>query len=215
MIIKTEASESPSLSGSVSSAEQKKSPSSRSKMKKSGCRCGNATLCPGKLTCCGQRCPCYVDNLPCIDCKCRGCRNPHLPGGGKARPALPMIQNMKVLYPGSTSKDGKITSNSVIFQPVKSVPEKVVYKSLSSTDNKIVYPIRAFSAKNKKDSVRMPVNTINIKDLDLSKLPIISLASSSTSGNISTITIPISHISSSSSSKPVTRIVARSNSLQK
>ena len=35
------------------------------KRKLAGCRCGNATLCPGKLTCCGQRCPCYVDNLAC------------------------------------------------------------------------------------------------------------------------------------------------------
>lgn len=45
--------------------------------KRKGCRCGNATPTPGKLTCCGQRCPCYVDSKSCIDCKCRGCRNPH------------------------------------------------------------------------------------------------------------------------------------------
>ncbi|XP_076333685.1 male-specific lethal 2 [Tachypleus tridentatus] len=44
---------------------------------KQGCRCGLATLNPGKLTCCGQRCPCYVDNKPCVDCRCRGCRNPN------------------------------------------------------------------------------------------------------------------------------------------
>ena len=68
----------------------------KTKAKKSGCRCGNATLCPGKLTCCGQRCPCYVDSMPCIDCKCKGCRNPHMPGGGKMRPALPMLQNAKM-----------------------------------------------------------------------------------------------------------------------
>ena len=68
----------------------------KTKAKKAGCRCGNATLCPGKLTCCGQRCPCYVDSLPCLDCKCKGCRNPHMPGGGKMRPVLPAIQNMKV-----------------------------------------------------------------------------------------------------------------------
>lgn len=96
----------PSVSNALSSAAAK------AKAKKAGCRCGNATLCPGKLTCCGQRCPCYVDSLPCIDCKCKvrhdkliyqrciiylqGCRNPHLPGGGKVRPALPMLQNMKV-----------------------------------------------------------------------------------------------------------------------
>ena len=55
---------SPSVSNSSSSA-------AKLKAKKAGCRCGNATLCPGKLTCCGQRCPCYVDALPCIDCKCK------------------------------------------------------------------------------------------------------------------------------------------------
>lgn len=56
--------------------------------KRKGCRCGNATLTPGKLTCCGQRCPCYVESKSCIDCKCRGCRNPHHPNGFKVRPLL-------------------------------------------------------------------------------------------------------------------------------
>ena len=42
-----------------------------------GCRCGLATLNPGKLTCCGQRCPCYVEGKACFECKCRGCRNPN------------------------------------------------------------------------------------------------------------------------------------------
>lgn len=41
-----------------------------------GCRCGNATTTPGKLTCFGQRCPCYTEQKPCDQCKCRGCRNP-------------------------------------------------------------------------------------------------------------------------------------------
>lgn len=51
--------------------------------KRRGCRCGNATAAPGKLTCCGQRCPCYVDSKACVDCKCRGCRNPHFADGQK------------------------------------------------------------------------------------------------------------------------------------
>lgn len=59
--------------------------------KRRGCRCGNATPTPGKLTCCGQRCPCYVDSKSCIGCKCRGCRNPHRPGGGKVRPIIPEL----------------------------------------------------------------------------------------------------------------------------
>jgi len=77
------------------------------KRKLTGCRCGNATLCPGKLTCCGQRCPCYVDNLACTDCKCKGCRNPHRPGGGKVRPTLPFSSNVQVVYP--VSKDQQAT----------------------------------------------------------------------------------------------------------
>lgn len=59
--------------------------------KRRGCRCGNATATPGKLTCCGQRCPCYVDSKSCIGCKCRGCRNPHRPDGGKVRPVIPEL----------------------------------------------------------------------------------------------------------------------------
>ncbi|KOB77395.1 MSL2 protein [Operophtera brumata] len=54
-----------------------KKPSSRNRSstgtKRKGCRCGNATATPGKLTCCGQRCPCYVESKPCTECKCKGC----------------------------------------------------------------------------------------------------------------------------------------------
>jgi male-specific lethal 2 len=53
--------------------------------KRKGCRCGNATATPGKLTCCGQRCPCYVESKACMECRCRGCRNPHRPGGHKVQ----------------------------------------------------------------------------------------------------------------------------------
>ncbi len=42
------------------------------KGEKHGCRCGNATSTPGKLTCCGQRCPCYVNRSACLGCKCKG-----------------------------------------------------------------------------------------------------------------------------------------------
>ncbi|XP_077513796.1 E3 ubiquitin-protein ligase MSL2-like isoform X2 [Amblyomma americanum] len=41
-----------------------------------GCRCGSASINPGKLTCCGQRCPCYVAGSSCAKCRCKGCRNP-------------------------------------------------------------------------------------------------------------------------------------------
>ncbi|CAH1153593.1 unnamed protein product [Phaedon cochleariae] len=66
---------------------------------KKGCRCGNATATPGKLTCCGQRCPCYVDSKPCIECKCRGCRNPHRMDGQKVIPHIPELQHIHIMPP--------------------------------------------------------------------------------------------------------------------
>lgn len=61
----------------------KKPRSGSTRSKRKGCRCGNATAIPGKLTCCGQRCPCYVESKPCSECRCRGCRNPHTADGLK------------------------------------------------------------------------------------------------------------------------------------
>ncbi|CAO1312564.1 unnamed protein product [Diamesa serratosioi] len=70
---------------------------SKQQQKRRGCRCGNATAAPGKLTCCGQRCPCYVDSKACIDCKCRGCRNPHYVDGlKKMRHHVPDIQQQQI-----------------------------------------------------------------------------------------------------------------------
>ncbi|XP_030756371.1 E3 ubiquitin-protein ligase MSL2 [Sitophilus oryzae] len=66
---------------------------------KKGCRCGNATATPGKLTCCGQRCPCYVESKACIDCKCRGCRNPHRPDGNKVMPYIPELESPQKIMP--------------------------------------------------------------------------------------------------------------------
>ncbi|KAK3923060.1 E3 ubiquitin-protein ligase MSL2 [Frankliniella fusca] len=65
-------------------------------LKRKGCRCGNATATPGKLTCCGQRCPCYVDSKACLDCRCKGCRNPHRPGGHKVRPHIPELESYQL-----------------------------------------------------------------------------------------------------------------------
>ncbi|CAH1980566.1 unnamed protein product [Acanthoscelides obtectus] len=64
---------------------------------KKGCRCGNATATPGKLTCCGQRCPCYVDSKACLECKCRGCRNPHRVDGQKVMPHIPELQQIQIV----------------------------------------------------------------------------------------------------------------------
>ncbi|XP_076667676.1 male-specific lethal 2 isoform X2 [Andrena cerasifolii] len=78
-----------SSKGSKSSGFKKpRSSSARSKRK--GCRCGNATAIPGKLTCCGQRCPCYVESKPCVECRCRGCRNPHTADGLKLQLSAPL-----------------------------------------------------------------------------------------------------------------------------
>ncbi|KAK3094551.1 hypothetical protein FSP39_003255 [Pinctada imbricata] len=40
-----------------------------------GCKCGRGGT-NSRLTCLGQRCPCYIKKLPCIGCRCTGCRNP-------------------------------------------------------------------------------------------------------------------------------------------
>ena len=75
---------------------KKPKPKPKPKPKRKGCRCGNATPTPGKLTCCGQRCPCYVEAKACIECRCRGCRNPHRPGGKKVRPVIPQLGNIQI-----------------------------------------------------------------------------------------------------------------------
>lgn len=41
----------------------------------SSCNCGKSGNF-NQLTCIGQRCPCYSMKLPCVGCKCKGCRNP-------------------------------------------------------------------------------------------------------------------------------------------
>ncbi|XP_015124935.1 E3 ubiquitin-protein ligase MSL2 isoform X1 [Diachasma alloeum] len=85
-----------SSKGSKSTTGFKKPRSSSTRSKRKGCRCGNATAIPGKLTCCGQRCPCYVESKPCIECRCRGCRNPHTADGLKIRPHIPELHNLQL-----------------------------------------------------------------------------------------------------------------------
>ena len=63
--------------------------------KKKSCRCGNATPAPGKLTCGGQRCPCYISSKACVNCKCKGCRNPH------------QVNGIKVIRPHLTPMNGQ------------------------------------------------------------------------------------------------------------
>ncbi len=77
------------------------------------CRCGNATSTPGKLTCGGQRCPCYVQSKSCLDCKCKGCRNPHQANGIKViRPHL-QVKSLGASNGGS-NKYYTITSTPLV-----------------------------------------------------------------------------------------------------
>ncbi|XP_012214890.1 E3 ubiquitin-protein ligase MSL2 isoform X1 [Linepithema humile] len=111
-------SEKKSSKGSKQSSGNFKKPrSSSARSKRKGCRCGNATAIPGKLTCCGQRCPCYVESKPCVECRCRGCRNPHTADGLKIRPHIPELHNLQLQL--STSLDCDTLSGD----PLGSVPQ--------------------------------------------------------------------------------------------
>lgn len=52
---------------------------------RAGCRCGTGGPKPGMFTCLGARCPCYVSEMGCTKCRCKGCRNPYT----KPRTAIP------------------------------------------------------------------------------------------------------------------------------
>ena len=80
------------------------------KQRKNGCRCGNASSTPGKLTCGGQRCPCYVGSRSCIECKCKGCKNPHSVNGEKVirSPTL----KVNTLTPVNNKNGGQKSSNT-------------------------------------------------------------------------------------------------------
>ncbi|XP_011496504.1 PREDICTED: E3 ubiquitin-protein ligase MSL2 isoform X2 [Ceratosolen solmsi marchali] len=91
------------------SKSSKKPRSSSTRSKRKGCRCGNATAIPGKLTCCGQRCPCYVESKPCLECRCRGCRNPHTRDGYKIRPHIPELHNLQLQLSSPLDCDGLAT----------------------------------------------------------------------------------------------------------
>lgn len=89
--------------------------SAKQLLKRRGCRCGNATATPGKLTCCGQRCPCYVDSKSCVDCKCRGCRNPHRADGMKVRPHIPELQNLEINLHNANANEALSTATTTVL----------------------------------------------------------------------------------------------------
>ena len=42
------------------------------------CRCGtNPGVLFGHLICAKRKCPCYLNDIPCVRCRCRGCCNPY------------------------------------------------------------------------------------------------------------------------------------------
>lgn len=123
---------------------------------KSGCRCGNATSSPGKLTCCGQRCPCYVNRSACLACKCKGCNNPNLPGGGKLLPYLDVAINTKAYSQSATR--------------LRSVSRGVVMPggSKSSVETRASNLVQIPSGTNQNDSVT---------DIDINTIPVVNLSS--------------------------------------
>jgi len=101
---------------------------------KIGCRCALATPAPGKLTCCGQRCPCYAAFHGCSpSCKCRGCRNPRgdpvkspvigttvkSPSADQMQRHLPLFDPADAVF-GSVSKD-----HIVVHSPTRFTAESV------------------------------------------------------------------------------------------
>ncbi|XP_072942639.1 uncharacterized protein msl-2 [Epargyreus clarus] len=133
--------------------------------KRKGCRCGNATATPGKLTCCGQRCPCYVESKPCTECKCKGCRNPHRPDGVKvpfirSPVTVPQLENIRSI---SSSPESSSSCSSCI-EGID--PEKLVIKeslTLYSADLKTAN-IQVFTSQLKDVSSALPATILMDED---------------------------------------------------
>ncbi|KAL7632428.1 UNVERIFIED_CONTAM: hypothetical protein RMT77_017282 [Armadillidium vulgare] len=140
----------------IPSQEVKKvKPKPKPKPKRKGCRCGNATPTPGKLTCCGQRCPCYVEAKACIECQCRGCRNPHRPGGKKVRPIIPQLGNIQIhqvqpVHPRVSTISA--THNTNTFHPV-SVGTMSTQTPIMTTSGTSPQTIRAVHAMHAVQAV--------------------------------------------------------------
>lgn len=134
---------------------RKPKPKPKPKPKRKGCRCGNATPTPGKLTCCGQRCPCYVEAKACIECRCRGCRNPHRPGGKKVRPVIPQLANIQIhqVQPvHSRTTSSSITSTTTTTCSSSLIPSPPT-SSAVITNTTIPQAIRAVQAMHAVQAV--------------------------------------------------------------
>ncbi|KAK3877424.1 hypothetical protein Pcinc_017865 [Petrolisthes cinctipes] len=134
---------------------RKPKPKPKPKPKRKGCRCGNATPTPGKLTCCGQRCPCYVEAKACIECRCRGCRNPHRPGGKKVRPVIPQLANIQIHQVQPVH--GRTTSSSITSTTTTTCSSSLIPSPPTSsaviTNTTIPQAIRAVQAMHAVQAV--------------------------------------------------------------
>ncbi|XP_066955983.1 E3 ubiquitin-protein ligase MSL2 [Macrobrachium rosenbergii] len=144
---------------------KKPKPKPKPKPKRKGCRCGNATPTPGKLTCCGQRCPCYVEAKACIECRCRGCRNPHRPGGKKVRPVIPQLANIQIhqVQPvhGRSSSTASMTTTTPTATTTSTANTNLIPTSISSpaiANTSLPQTIRAVQAMHAVQAVH-GVNT--------------------------------------------------------
>lgn len=164
-----------------------------------GCRCGLATANPGKLTCCGQRCPCYVDGKGCYDCKCRGCRNPRRANPRSTSP--------------SKEINGKITSLDKSSNPTNSSSQivngfsqsNVTFSSLNSSFTSS--PSRStnlfLSSELNLDSPMTTIsngltlissNNSNVSANDLLTLPLMEEDSLTTTTNVDEEKLPYSMV---------------------
>ncbi|CAG9137193.1 unnamed protein product [Plutella xylostella] len=153
-----------------------KKPSSRSRSsaggKRKGCRCGNATATPGKLTCCGQRCPCYVDSKPCTECKCKGCRNPHRADGMKVRPHIPQLDSIQYTLSSNTesspSCSGSMDSMDTDTMTMEAMEETLHFNHHPSH-------IKVYTSQLQEISPSLPATIM--MDEDLSCSPEVELSS--------------------------------------
>ncbi|XP_034839010.1 E3 ubiquitin-protein ligase MSL2 isoform X4 [Maniola hyperantus] len=145
-----------------------KKPSNRSRSstssKRKGCRCGNATATPGKLTCCGQRCPCYVESKPCTECKCKGCRNPHRPDGMKVRPHIPQLDTLQ-LNLGTNPDSSPSCSGSMDSLDTDTLTMEAMEESLSFTTELKSSNIKVYTSQLQEVSPSLPATIMMDEEL--------------------------------------------------
>ncbi|XP_068626771.1 E3 ubiquitin-protein ligase MSL2 isoform X2 [Battus philenor] len=145
-----------------------KKPSNRSRSsassKRKGCRCGNATATPGKLTCCGQRCPCYVESKPCTECKCKGCRNPHRPDGMKVRPHIPHLDTLQLTL-NSNPDSSPSCSGSMDSLDTDTLTMEAMEESLNFTSDLKPSNIKVYTSQLQEVSPSLPASIMMDEEL--------------------------------------------------